>query len=146
MKKKKVIATGIYHHISLNSFSSLVHLFSLITVKKSRMKKELVQWKEPAYLSFLTVYLFHGKLIFSISCYGKLCGLDCQASFCFCQAQSLSFKTWLCGPLLYRPSTEVIYIIQCCFYCDHLPHSVFSLSFLCCLSMNYKGSSVSCPV
>lgn len=50
------------------------------------MKKE--QWKDLAYLSFPTVYLFLRQIDFYISCYWKLSGFDCQA----CLASALAAK------------------------------------------------------
>lgn len=64
------------------------------------MKKE--RWKEPAYLSFPIVYLFHGKLIFTSPFPGS--SLDSTARPVWLlprlPSPSLGFMTWLWGGLL----------------------------------------------
>lgn len=58
------MAGTLRHTTPGQSFSSPLPLSALITVKNSQRRKKS-KWKEPAYLSFPIVYLFHGKLIFS---------------------------------------------------------------------------------
>ena len=64
------------------------------------MKKQ--PWKEPAYLSFPIVYLFHGKLIFTSPVTGSSLGSTARPVWLWPQlpSPSLGFMTWLWGGLL----------------------------------------------
>lgn len=74
----------------------LLHLSSVITLKIARDEKK-ERWKEPAYLSFPIVYLFHGKLTFTSPVTGSSLGSTARAVWLWPRlpSPSLGFMTWL---------------------------------------------------